>query len=148
MKTISKFKEMQRLIGESMKSGDIHKKNTLRTVVGEAQTIASRSGSGDPDDKTILSILKKSRVNALESLEILKDPENTKNISDIELLSRKANLTKDVELYDWLLPNTFDQATIENILKGDFIIKNIKEDINVITNLIFTSTLISPMRSM
>lgn len=60
---MSLYTDIKLRINECQRSGENHERDTLRTVIGEAQLNASRKGQGSVSDEEIVAILKKSKQN-------------------------------------------------------------------------------------
>ena len=65
---MSLYNDIKLRINVCQKSGESHERDTLRTVIGEAQLNASRKGQGSVSDEDLLAVLKKSKQNIEETI--------------------------------------------------------------------------------
>jgi len=100
--------QIQERIKQCMKDGNAFERDTLRTVLGEAQTKSLNSTNED-----IVKILKKSKQACLDNIKYMQEPK----ISD-------AN--KEIQIYDQYIPKTLSVCYIVEKITKDPIIEQIK----------------------
>jgi uncharacterized protein YqeY len=99
--------QIQDRIKQCMKDGNAFERDTLRTVLGEAQ-----SKNLNATDEDIVKTLKKTKQGCVDNLKYMQEPQ----ISEVN---------KEIEIYDKYLPKTLSLYEIIDRLATDEIIKEI-----------------------
>lgn len=99
--------KIQNRIKECMKSGDAFTRDTLRTVLGEAQ-----SKNLDVMDDDIIKTIKKSKQNCLDNMELMEG----KKVTDI---------VREIEIYDEYLPSVLSVEEIVKVISDNKLINGI-----------------------
>ena len=99
---MTKLEAIKQRVIECMKSGEILERDTLKTVIGEAQKINLK-----PTDENILQVLKKSKTNCIETMKLVDE-------------SRWGTMAQEVIIYDKFLPSLLSTEEITSILKDVF----------------------------
>ena len=109
------YDEIKARITECQRSGESFERDILRTVLGEAQTIASRRADSKTTEADVLAVLKKSKENIVQTMVSVSQ-------SSREPLSREQLdlMQAEIALYNKFLPKYISVEDIVDRLTKDW----------------------------